>query len=84
MLVRLVFYNAVREPDGTGYALNRGIETRQQRAFLTEYCANLGGAEWSNSGDIDTTVLGEELELPALMVARLRHMHGYCRCARPP
>ena len=57
-------YNAVREPDGTGYALNRAIETRQQRAFLTEYRANLGGAERSNSGDIDTTALGEELELP--------------------
>ena len=57
-------YNAVREPDGTGYALNRGIETRQQRAFLTEYRANLGGAERSNSGDIDTTALGDVLELP--------------------
>ncbi len=57
-------YNAVREPDGTGYVLNRAIETRQQRAFLTEYRANLGGAERSNSGDIDTTALGEVLELP--------------------
>ena len=57
-------YNAVREPDGTGYALNRAIETRQQRAFITEYRANLGGAEKLNSGDIDTTALGEELELP--------------------
>lgn len=57
-------YNAVRELDGAGYALNRAIETRQQRAFLTEYRANLGGAERSNSGDIDTTALGEVLELP--------------------
>ena len=57
-------YNAVREPDGTGYALNRAIETRQQRAFITEYRANLGGAEKLNSGDIDTTALGEVLELP--------------------
>jgi hypothetical protein len=27
-------YNAVREPDGSGYTLNRAIETRQQRPFL--------------------------------------------------
>jgi hypothetical protein len=27
-------YNAVRELDGSGYTLNRAIETRQQRAFL--------------------------------------------------
>jgi len=27
-------YNAVREPDGSGYTLNRGIETRQRRPFL--------------------------------------------------
>ena len=27
-------YNAVREPDGSGYALNRAIETRQRRPFL--------------------------------------------------
>jgi hypothetical protein len=27
-------YNAVREPDGSGYTLNRAIETRQRRPFL--------------------------------------------------
>jgi hypothetical protein len=27
-------YNAVPEPDGSGFVLNRGIETRQRRAFL--------------------------------------------------
>lgn len=28
-------YNAVREPDGSGFVLNRGIETRTRKAFLT-------------------------------------------------
>ena len=32
--VHWLAYNAVREPDGSGYALNRGIETRQRRSFL--------------------------------------------------
>ena len=27
-------YNAVREPDGSGYTLNRAIETRQRKPFL--------------------------------------------------
>lgn len=29
-------YNAVREPDGSGYTLNRSIETRQRVAFLPD------------------------------------------------
>jgi hypothetical protein len=57
-------YNAVREPDGSGYTLNRAIETRQKETFLTEYRTNLGGPEWKSSGDIETTALGEALELP--------------------
>jgi hypothetical protein len=32
--VEWLSYNAVREPDGSGYTLNRGIETRQRRPFL--------------------------------------------------
>ena len=32
--VEWLAYNAVREPDGSGYTLNRAIETRQQRPFL--------------------------------------------------
>ena len=57
-------YNAVREPDGSGYTLNRAIETRQKQAAITEYRPNLGGPEWKTSGELDTTALGEELELP--------------------
>ena len=57
-------YNAVPEPDGSGYTLNRAIETRQKTPFLTEYHTNLGGPEWSTSGNLETTALGEELELP--------------------
>ena len=55
-------YNAVREPDGSGFTLNRAIETRQQTAFLEEYRANLGGPEWKTSGNMDTTALGEHVE----------------------
>ncbi len=32
--VEWLAYNAVREPDGSGFTLNRGIETRQRRPFL--------------------------------------------------
>jgi hypothetical protein len=32
--VEWLSYNAVREPDGSGYTLNRGIETRQRKPFL--------------------------------------------------
>jgi hypothetical protein len=32
--VEWLAYNAVREPDGSGYTLNRAIETRQQKPFL--------------------------------------------------
>jgi len=32
--VEWLAYNAVREPDGSGFTMNRGIETRQRRAFL--------------------------------------------------
>lgn len=32
--VEWLAYNAVREPDGSGYTVNRGIETRQRRPFL--------------------------------------------------
>jgi len=32
--VEWLAYNAVREPDGSGYALNRAIETRQRKPFL--------------------------------------------------
>jgi hypothetical protein len=32
--VEWLAYNAVREPDGSGYTLNRAIETRQRRPFL--------------------------------------------------
>ncbi|MDA0711348.1 MAG: hypothetical protein O3B73_14190, partial [bacterium] len=38
-------YNALREPDHSGFTLNRAIETRQKTAFLKEYRANLGGPE---------------------------------------
>lgn len=32
--VEWLAYNAVREPDGSGFTLNRAIETRQRRPFL--------------------------------------------------
>jgi hypothetical protein len=32
--VEWLAYNAVREPDGSGYTLNRAIETRQRKPFL--------------------------------------------------
>ena len=32
--VEWLTYNAVREPDGSGFTLNRAIETRQRRPFL--------------------------------------------------
>jgi hypothetical protein len=32
--VEWLAYNAVREPDGRGFTLNRGIETRQRQPFL--------------------------------------------------
>ena len=32
--VEWLAYNAVREPDGSGFTLNRGIETRQKKPFL--------------------------------------------------
>lgn len=56
-------YNAVREPNGSGFTLNRAIETRQKTAFLEEHRANLGGPEQKTSGNLDTTALGEHVEL---------------------
>ena len=40
--VEWLAYNAVREPDGSGFTLNRGIETRQRRPFLDSVEANRG------------------------------------------
>lgn len=56
-------YNAVREPDGSGFTLNRAIETRQKTAFLEEYRANIGGPESKSSGNLKTTALGEHVTL---------------------
>jgi hypothetical protein len=56
-------YNAVREPDDSGFTLNRAIETRQKTATLEEYRTNLGGPEWKTSGNLHTTALSEHVEL---------------------
>jgi hypothetical protein len=40
--VEWLAYNAVREPDGSGFTLNRGIETRQRRPFLASGEFNRG------------------------------------------
>ena len=70
-------YNAVREPDGTGYALNRAIETRQQKALSHRISRQSRRFR-------EVLILGISTRLPsvknsncpALMVARLKHMHG--------
>jgi len=40
--VEWLAYNAVREPDGSGFTLNRGIETRQRKPFLDSADSNRG------------------------------------------
>jgi hypothetical protein len=40
--VEWLAYNAVPEPDDSGFVLNRGIETRQQRAFLDRLALRRG------------------------------------------
>jgi hypothetical protein len=40
--VEWLAYNTVPEPDGSGFVLNRGIETRQQRAFLDRLALRRG------------------------------------------
>jgi len=54
-------YNAVREPDASGFILNREIETRQQRAFLTEKRVGLGGARDRGLGELQNPSLAEDL-----------------------
>ncbi|MFT5367156.1 MAG: hypothetical protein ACI8V2_002114 [Candidatus Latescibacterota bacterium] len=56
-------YNAVREPDHSGFTLNRAIETRQKTTFLEEYRTNLGGPELKTSGNLHTTALGTHADL---------------------
>lgn len=56
-------YNALREPDGSCFMLNRALETRQQAPMLEEHRANLGGPEQKTSGNLDTTALGEHVEM---------------------
>lgn len=55
-------YNAMREPNGSGFTLNRSIETRQKTAFLEENRINLGGPERKTSGNLDTTALSDHVE----------------------
>ena len=40
--VEWLAFNAVREPDGSGFTLNRGIETRQRKPFLDSGEINRG------------------------------------------
>ena len=65
-----------REPDGTGYALNRAIGNPPARELSSPISRQSRRCrERSNSGDIDTTALGEVLELPRLWSHGLKHMH---------
>jgi len=67
-------YNAVREPDGSGFLLNRAIETRQQRSFLAEFRTALGGVTSRGSGQMQNAPAAEVLELPRAF-CRTREEH---------
>jgi hypothetical protein len=53
-------YNAVLEPDGSGYVLNRAVETRRQVAFLPPFEASLHSTGVSQA--IRGTPLAEHVE----------------------
>jgi hypothetical protein len=53
-------YNAVLEPDGSGFVLNRGVETRQRLPFLAPFEASLHASRISHA--IPGTPLAELVE----------------------